>query len=301
MTVDKELAMSALESETSALGALRTAGSEDELAALEANGGRRVRLHLHGWRRWVSPLIVLVIWQLTHVFNLVAEYKFPPPTYVASTAYNLAVHPTPAFGSLQGALAVSSERFAVGFFCGLAVAVIMALAAGLSRVGEAAVDPLMQAIRTLPLYGLLPMLVIWFGIGAAPKILLVALGGGIPVYLNLYAGIRAIDGRLYELARVLELNRREQFRNIVLPGALPTALIGVRQGLGAAWLALVVAEQINATGGLGYMITQAEDFDRNDVIMVALMVYTILGLLTDWVVRLIERRALAWRTDLVTR
>jgi len=254
------------------------------------------------WRmfaRFVSPLVVLVVWQLTHVFKLISPAKMPPPSMVVSTGWNLIAHPIPAFGSLQGALLVSLERFAIGFAVGGSVAVVLALVAALNRVGEAAIDPLVQMIRTLPLFGLIPVFIVWFGIGDLPKILLVALGAAVPLYLNTYAGVRSIDGRLYELARVLGLTRRELLVNIVLPGALPQALVGLRQSLGAAWLALVVAEQINANAGLGFMINQAATFLRNDVIFVALIVYTLLGLLTDWIVRICERRALAWRTDLV--
>jgi len=251
--------------------------------------------------RLVSPIVVLIVWQLTHVFKLISESKLPPPSMVASTAYNLIVHPTPAFGSLQGAMLVSCERFALGFFFGGLVALILALTAGLHRVGEAAIDPLAQIIRTLPLFGLIPVFIIWFGIGMLPKVILVGIGAGVPLYLNTYAGIRSIDGRFFELAQVLHMNRRELFLNVIVPGALPTALVGLRQSLGAAWLSLVVAEQIAANQGLGFMINQAQNFLRNDVIMCALFVYALLGLLTDWVVRVIERRALAWRTDLVIR
>ena len=246
----------------------------------------------------MSPLLLLLIWQLTHVFKLISAQKLPPPTLVASTGWNLIAHPTPAYGSLQGALAVSVERFAIGFAFGGSVAILLALAAGLSRVGEVVFDPLVQMIRTLPLFGLIPVFIVWFGIGELPKVVLVALGAAIPLYLNTYSGIRSIDGRLYELGRVLGLSRTELLLNVVLPGAMPQALVGLRQSLGAAWLALVVAEQINASAGLGFMINQATEFLQNDVIFVALIVYTLLGLTTDWFVRILERRALAWRTDL---
>jgi len=251
--------------------------------------------------RLISPIIVLIAWQLTHVFKLVSETKLPPPSYLVTTAYNLIFHATPAFGSLQDALLQSLERFALGFFIGGSIGVSLAVISALSRTGEAAVDPLLQMVRTVPLFGLVPVFIIWFGIGVEPKIMIVALAAAVPLYLNTYAGIRAIDGRLFELGKVLNLSRREIYKNVVFPGALPTALVGLRQSTGAALLALVVAEQINASGGLGFMINQADQFGRNDVILVALLVYTILGLLTDWIVRILERRALAWRTDLVIR
>jgi sulfonate transport system permease protein len=155
----------------------------------------------------------------------------------------------------------------------------------------------MQMLRTLPLFGLIPVFIVWFGIGEGPKIILISLGAAIPLYLNAFAGIRNVDPKLGELAQVLHLSRRELITQVVLPGAMPQILVGLRQSLGVAWLALVVAEQVNANAGLGFMISQATQFLRNDVIFVALLVYCILGLLTDWVVRVLERRALAWRRN----
>jgi sulfonate transport system permease protein len=141
----------------------------------------------------------------------------------------------------------------------------------------------------------MPLLILWFGIGELPKILLVAFGVAIPLYLNTFSGIRSVDGKLAELAQVQQLSRLGLIRHIVLPGALPQALVGLRQSLGIAWLALIVAEQVNADAGLGYLIDNARDFLRTDIIVVGLLVYSLLGLLTDAVVRLIERKALTWR------
>jgi sulfonate transport system permease protein len=297
--------MSATETEAPPIGGLGTAVAatiENPAPARRrlGAGSPKLKTRRRASYRWVSPLVLLIVWQLTHVFNVIGEDKLPPPSMVATTAYNLAVHPIPAFGSLQAALLASVERFAMGFAAGGTIAVLLALSAGLSRIGDAAIDPLAQMIRMLPLFGLVPVFIVWFGIGQLPKVILVGLAAAVPLYLNLYAGIRSIDGRLYELAQVLGLNCRERLLNIVLPGAMPQALVGLRQSLGTAWLALVVAEQVNASTGLGAMIDQAENFLRNDVIFVALAVYTLLGLLTDAIVRAFERRTLAWRTDLVT-
>ena len=160
-------------------------------------------------------------------------------------------------------------------------------------------DPLLQMLRTLPLFGLIPVFIVWFGIGELPKVLLIALGAAIPLYLNTFSGIRNVDAKLAEAGQSLGLTRAERIRHIILPGALPQILVGLRQSLGVAWLALVVAEQINANAGLGFMISQATQFLRNDVIFVALLVYCLLGLITDALVRLLERRALAWRRGLL--
>ncbi|HTU96960.1 MAG TPA: ABC transporter permease [Solirubrobacteraceae bacterium] len=290
--------MSTTNTGSQALGSIRV--GERSRGQSEARGsGRLRRARVTGWRRIVSPIALLVIWQLTHVLNLVSDTKLPPPTEVVHEAYILISTNSAAYGTLQHALLVSLGRMALGFAVGAGVALILAVLAGLSRWGEAAVDPIMQMVRTLPLFGLVPVFIIWFGIGQLPKVLLIALGAAIPLYLNAFAGIRGVDGRLGELGRSLGLSRREMLRHIVLPGALPETLVGLRQSLGVAWLALVVAEQVNANAGLGFIINQATQFNQNDVIFVALLVYTILGLLTDWVVRRLERRALGWRRGLV--
>jgi sulfonate transport system permease protein len=259
---------------------------------------RRLQQRSRLWRpvrRLISPVAVLAAWQLASTIGLITKQRLPPPTEIWSTAVSLVTTDSPAYGTLQGAMAISLERVAIGFAVGGAVGLLLAVIAGLSRVGENAVDPLMQMLRTLPLFGLIPVFIVWFGIGAEPKIILIAIGAAIPLYLNAFTGIRNVDAKLGELARVLHLNRRELVTQIVLPGALPQILTGLRQSLGVAWLALVVAEQINANAGLGFMISQATQFLRLDVIIVDLLVYCVLGLLTDWLVRMIERRALAWR------
>jgi sulfonate transport system permease protein len=268
-------------------------------ATVAASPGRGARRTRRGWLRLISPAAVLVLWQLVSQSGLVSAQKLPPPTTVWSTAVSLVTQDSPAFGTLQGALLVSLERVAEGFAFGATAGLLLAIIAGLSRFGDHAVDPLMQMLRTLPLFGLIPVFIVWFGIDNTPKILLISIGAAVPLYLNTYAGIRGVDAKLGELGQVLHLTRRELITQIVLPGAMPQILVGLRQSLGVAWLALVVAEQINANAGLGFMISQASEFLRNDVIIVVLLVYCVLGLLTDSLVRFMERRALQWRRSFV--
>ena len=244
-------------------------------------------------------MAVIAGWQLLSSAGLIPADKLPPPTTIWHTAVSLVTTNSPAYGTLQNAMLVSLERMAIGFAVGGTIAVLLALIAGLSRFGENAVDPLLQIVRMLPLFGLIPVFIVWFGIGELPKIILIALGAAIPLYLNTFAGIRSVDAKLAEVGQVLRLTRGETIRHVILPGALPQALTGLRQSLGVAWLALVVAEQVNANAGLGFMISQATQFLRNDVILVALAVYAVLGLITDALVRLLERRALAWRRGLL--
>jgi sulfonate transport system permease protein len=252
-----------------------------------------------GWYRLIAPVAIVLVWQLVSWAGLVSAQKLPPPTAVWHTAVSLVTTSSPAYGTLQGAMLVSLQRMAVGFAFGAVAAVALALVAGLSRLGENAVDPLLQILRTLPLFGLIPVFIVWFGIGELPKIILIALGTAIPLYLNTFAGIRGVDARLVEVGTSLRLRGSELIRHVILPGALPQALTGLRQSLGVAWLALVVAEQVNANAGIGFIISQATQFLRNDVILVALAVYAVLGLLTDALVRQLERRALAWRRGIL--
>jgi sulfonate transport system permease protein len=266
-----------------------------------APGARRRRRNSfwRGWYRLISPVAVVLLWQAVSSAGLIPAQKLPSPTTIWHTAVSLVTTDSPAYGTLQGAMLISLERMAIGFAVGGTAAVLLALIAGLSRPGENAIDPLLQILRMLPLFGLIPVFIVWFGIGELPKIILIAIGAAIPLYLNTFAGIRSVDAKLAEVGQVLRLSRAETIRHVVLPGALPQALTGLRQSLGVAWLALVVAEQVNANAGLGFMISQATQFLRNDVILVALAVYAILGLITDGLVRLLERRALAWRRGLL--
>lgn len=198
-------------------------------------------------------------------------------------------------------MAVSLQRVAVGLLLGLVVGVGLALVSGLFRVGEDLVDASVQMLRTVPFVGLIPLFIIWFGIGEAPKVAIITMGVMFPLYLNVYAGIRGVDAQLIEAGESLGLSRWGLVRHVVLPGALPGAMTGLRYSLGIAWLALVFAEQVNADAGIGYLMVQARDFLRTDVIVVCLIVYAFLGLLADFAVRTLERLLLQWRPTFTGR
>jgi sulfonate transport system permease protein len=262
-------------------------------------GGGRVGQYLpgRGWLRLISLLAVVGIWQLLSSTGVLPATRLASPVTIAHTAYTLVTTNSPTYGTLQASLLVSAERWGIGLCVGVAIAVLLAVASGLSRIGEYAFDPVLNAARSIPLLGLLPLFIVWFGIGDMPKILIVVLGALFPMYVNTFAGIRGVDPKLGELGRVLGLSRWELVRHVVLPGSLPSALTGLRLSVVGSLLALVVGEQINANAGLGFMINTAEQFLANNIIMVCLFMYAILGLLADGVVRLVERRALAWRRE----
>jgi sulfonate transport system permease protein len=250
----------------------------------------RKRIRRPDLRRWLSPVVLVLLWQLASGSGVLPPDKLSSPWTVLQAGWQLIED-----GELGSAFAVSLGRVGSGILIGGTAGLLLGIVSGLSRWGEALVDPPVQMLRTLPFLGLIPLFILWFGIGEEPKIALVALGVAFPLYLNTHSGIRGVDDQLVEAARVLGFTRWERLWHVVLPGALPQTLVGLRQSLGLAWLALIVGETVNADAGLGYLITNARDFLRTDVIVVGLVVYAILGLVTDAVVRLIERRALRWR------
>ncbi|QFZ23761.1 ABC transporter permease [Saccharothrix syringae] len=241
-------------------------------------------------RRWLSPLALLLLWQVAGSTGVLPEDKLAPPLTVFESGWELVLD-----GQLVDAFLVSLGRVALGFLVGGVVGAALGLAAGLSRWGERVVDPPVQMLRTLPHLGLVPLFILWFGIGEEPKLALVAAGVAFPLYLNLHAGIRQADPALLEAARVLGYTRFERITHVVLPSAVPQTLVGLRIALGAAWLSLIVGEQVNADAGIGYLINNAREFLRTDVVVVGLLVYALLGLTTDALVRALEKRVLRWR------
>jgi sulfonate transport system permease protein len=244
--------------------------------------------------RFLSPLVLLLLWEIGSRTGLIPARTLAAPSAVVETLIGMIVS-----GELPSNLLVSFGRAAIGLAIGVSLGTILGLISGLSKPGEAAVDPLMQIKRTIPVVALSPLFIVWFGIGETPKIALIAFATLFPLYLNLYNGIRGVDVRLLDAARSFGLNQRELILHVILPGALPSLLVGLRYSLSIAVIMLVIAEQINASSGLGYLINNARDFMRTDIIVVCLLVYAVLGLGADTMVRLIENRALAWRPQLV--
>jgi sulfonate transport system permease protein len=251
------------------------------------------------WRsrgtRFLGPLLVLGIWQLAVSVGHASPASLPSPSNVWSTGRHLI-----ADGTLTEALKVSCQRVGLGLLLGISIGGGLALLSGLSRVGERLIDPVMHMFRTMPVLALLPLFVLWFGIGEKAKVFLIAWAVIFPIYINLYAGVRSVDEKLVTAGRVLGLSRLGLIRHVILPGAWPQFLTGLRLGLGVSWLVLVAAEEINATSGLGFLITNAQNLLETNVIFVGLIVYSLLGLATDILVRLIERWTLSWRSSFVT-
>jgi sulfonate transport system permease protein len=262
-----------------------------------AAGPRSVRRLGPGRRlpyaRLVGPLLLLAVWSLSSAAGFLDPRVLPAPWTVLHTGADRWLH-----GTLSSDTTDSLWRAAQGFVIGLVVGVTLALIAGLSRVGEAVIDGTVQVNRSVPTLGLIPLFILWLGIGETFKVAIIAIVVYIPIYLNLHAALSGIDGRFVELAEVLGLSRWQFIRQIVIPGALPGFFVGLRLGVTGSWLSLVVLEQINATSGLGYMMFQAQNYGQTDVIVLGLLIYGFFGFVSDGIVRLIERRVLSWRRSL---
>lgn len=274
--------------------ALATVSAPERSAAAKSRS--RTRLSMGKSARWgwtLGPLLLLFYWSVLSYTGFLKEQTLPAPWVALHTAIDLI-----ATGRLQENLAISAWRAAQGLAWGTFVGVLLALLSGLSQIGGNVIDGLVQLKRGIPALALIPFMVLWFGIGEGMKIGVIAISVFVPIYIHTHNALRAIDLKQVELAETLNLNRFEFIVHVVLPGALPGLLLGLRFGVTGAWLALVVVEQLNASNGIGYMITLARNYAQADVMLVGLVVYSLLGLGSDALVRLIQSRAIRWRKTL---
>jgi len=241
----------------------------------------------------IGPALFLALWAAASAAGRLDPAAIPAPWTVLKTGVHLWTD-----GTLPTDILTSLRRASSGFVIGLTAGIVLALASGLSRVGEALIDGTVQLNRAIPTLGLIPLFILWLGIGETFKVAIIAIVVYIPIYLNTHSALSGIDSRFVELAEVQGLSRLQFVRQIVVPGALPGFFVGLRLGVTGSWLGLVVLEQINATSGLGYMMFQAQNYGQSDVILVGLVVYGVFGLASDSAVRLIERRVLSWRRTL---
>jgi sulfonate transport system permease protein len=241
---------------------------------------------------WVGPIVLVIVWEAAAQTGFLSPQVLPAPSKIVRTAIKLATT-----GSLFNDLGISLLRAVAGFAIGGGVGFALGILVGFSRLAHALIDRSVQMIRAIPFLALLPLVIVWLGVGEAEKIFLVALGVTFPIYINTTLGIRQVDPKLVELGRVQGLSALQLIRRIVLPGALPSILTGVRYALATAWLALVVAETIGAQSGIGFLAMDAREFLRTDVIVLTIVIYALIGVAADSIARLLEQRLLAWHPN----
>jgi sulfonate transport system permease protein len=241
-------------------------------------------------RRMVGPALILITWAVGSATDWLNPDLFPPPSHVAATAWRLL-----GDGQLATHVGASATRVLTGTVLGILIGVVLAVAAGLTRTGEDLLDWTMQILKAVPNFALTPLLIIWMGIGEGPKIVLITTGVAIAIYINTYSGIRGVDRQLVEMAQTLKARRSTLITQVILPGAMPNFLIGLRLGLSSAWLSLIFAEMINTTQGIGYLMSRAQTNLQFDISLLVIVIYAVAGLLSYALVRILERLLLSWR------
>lgn len=245
---------------------------------------------------WTLPFLILVTWQIAAHFEWIPIRIFPAPLTVVEAAFRLASE-----GRLLPDIAVSTMRALSGLAVGGSIGFILGMSNGLFKLSEKLLDTSIQMIRTIPNLSLLPLVILWFGIGDSARLFLISLGVFFPIYINTFHGIRNVDPDLIEMGRVYGLSRWQLFWQVIFPGALPSILVGVRLSLGIMWLTLIVAETIAANSGIGFLAATAREFIRTDVLLFVVVLYAFLGKLSDVITRLLERRLLRWQRSYRSR
>ncbi|MBN3724553.1 ABC transporter permease subunit [Burkholderia sp. Ac-20379] len=263
-------------------------------ASASADARRRglSRATLYWWLSWAVPLVLVVLWEIGARTGVIDPQVLPAPSRVAETAWGLIES-----GALFVHLGVSLLRAASGFLIGGAAGFVLGVAVGFSPLTQALLDRSIQMLRAVPFLAMLPLVIVWFGVGETAKIFLVALAVLFPIYINTVLGIRQIDPKLMELGKVVGLSWPAVVRRIILPGAMPSILTGVRYALAHAWLALVIAETLATTKGIGFLAMDAREFLQTDIIVLTIVIYAVIGVVADALARALETRLLAWHPN----
>ncbi|WIV21062.1 ABC transporter permease [Paenibacillus polygoni] len=250
------------------------------------------------WKiRWINialgssvPIILIIIWQVAGSLGLLNPVLLPTPVVIWNELVAMTLS-----GELVSNLGISAGRAFLGFILGGGLGLAAGVWVGFSYKAERLVDPSLQMLRTLPHLAIAPLFILWFGFGETSKILLIAKGAFFPLYVNTFLGIRSVDNKLFDVARVLEFSRWELIWKLIVPAALPNIFLGIRLSIGVAWLGLVVAELMGSSSGIGYIINDARSFSLTSVVFVGIIVFAVVGKLSDSFIRWLEHRMLSWQ------
>ncbi|MGG3846607.1 aliphatic sulfonate ABC transporter permease SsuC [Aeribacillus composti] len=241
---------------------------------------------------WLLPILILIIWQLLSSKGILSTKILPVPSDVVMAGVELI-----RSGELFQHLLISFKRAIIGFLIGGSIGLFLGLINGLFPIADRIFDTTIQMVRNIPHLAMIPLVILWFGIGEEAKVFLVAAGVLFPIYVNTLHGIRSVDQGLIEMGRVYGLRSCLLFWQVVLPGALPSILVGVRYALGIMWLTLIVAETISADSGIGYMAMNAREFMQTDVVLLSILLYASFGKIADSMAKWLERKCLNWNPN----
>ncbi|KAA8439749.1 ABC transporter permease subunit [Weissella paramesenteroides] len=250
----------------------------------------RKKRHIEGALPWLIPVAIIIIWEVIVDAGMIDTTYVPSPSAVGSQAITLWQE-----GTLQQNIGISLYRATIGLLIGGTIGFTLGVANGLSRISNLLFNSTVQMVRNIPHLALIPLIIIWLGIGEPAKVTLVAIGVMFPIYINTLHGIQSIDPKLIEMGRSYQLSKWQMLTKIIFPGAMPTILMGIRYALGVMWTTLIVSETISSSSGIGYMETNAQQFLDMPTIFLAIIIYAILGKVSDWIAALLESIMLDWQ------
>ena len=258
-----------------------------------SNGTRQVRFVLRNVGQavlpWLVPFFLLALWQLSSSQGWLSNRVLPAPVEVARAAWRLS-----ASGELWVHVKVSTWRALSGLAIGGGLGLLLGLLTGSVQVAQTLLDSTIQMVRNIPALAMIPLVILWFGIDESAKLFLIAVSVFFPIYLNTFHGIRNVDPGLIEMGRTYGLTRWQLYREVILPGAMSSILVGLRFSLGLMWVILIVAETISAQAGIGYLTMNAREFLQTDIVLVGILLYALLGKFADVFARGLERYWLRW-------
>jgi sulfonate transport system permease protein len=239
---------------------------------------------------WIVPVSILLLWEIFAHAGMLPPNWLPAPTIIAQTIYQLAVA-----GDLWGHVGITLARVAVGFLLGATAGTLLGGLTGCVTTARKLFDPLLQALRSVPSIAWVPLFLLWLGIRETSKITLIALGAFFPVYLNLSVAMRHVDPKLLEVGKLYRLGSFEMVRRLIVPAVLPEYIVGLRSGLGLAWMFVVAAELLGASSGIGFLMLDGQMTGRPAIILASVFLFAVLGKLTDWMMTAIGQKLLGHR------
>ena len=249
---------------------------------------------LHKKIGWIGlylafPILVILFWEYVCHFGDVKVYNMPAPEIILTDALDKVKS-----GILWKHISASFLRVLEGFLAAAAAALILGVLNGLNKYFERFMELVLQILKPIPPIAWIPLAILWFGIGESSKLYIIFYGAFFPILLNTVDGIHNIDKRYLELGRVYEIDKKRLVWRVILPGALPSILTGIRVGLGNAWVCVVAAEMIAATKGIGYMLTNGRSLSRADDVILAMLLIGIVGKFMDDVLKFVSKKIMKW-------
>ena len=238
---------------------------------------------------WLVPVALIVVWQVASSLGWLSTRVLPAPLDVVKAAWALTLS-----GELWTHVKVSAGRALAGLAVGGGLGLALGLLTGSVKFFETLLDSTIQMVRNIPALALIPLVILWFGIDESAKLFLISISVFFPIYLNTFHGIRNVDPQLIEMGRTYGLTRWQLYKEVILPGAMSSILVGLRFSLGLMWVILIVAETISAQAGIGYLTMNAREFLQTDIVLVGILLYALLGKLADVLARGLEQWWLRW-------